>query len=191
MEVPSEKAFALSKVKMLKGGGLSIHYEVTEVVGSESYTNKYQVDSAKDVHPDLLVLFTSLKPIMGRVFHFTSFVSMIEADEYQATESQKETARSLVVETLGRFEVRGVSLSGEDDNLGVVIYGTYETQNGQKVAVNTPCIRLETISFGFEEELEEIIGKIENEVYAFLFKGKKAQLELFGEDREPAPEAAN
>ncbi len=41
--------------------------------------------------------------------------------------------------------------------------------------------------FGFEEELEEIVADIENEVYAFLFKGKKAQLELFGADGEPAP----
>ena len=37
------------------------------------------------------------------------------------------------------------------------------------------------------KELEEIVTDIENEVYAFLFKGKKAQLELFGVDGEPAP----
>ena len=35
--------------------------------------------------------------------------------------------------------------------------------------------------------MEEIIGDIENEVYAFLFKGKKAQLGLFGADGEAAP----
>ena len=39
----------------------------------------------------------------------------------------------------------------------------------------------------YEEEGEEIVTDIENEVYAFLFKGKKAQLELFGVDGEPAP----
>lgn len=178
MNVPSEKAFALSKVKLLKGGGLSVHYEVTEVIGQESYTNKYQVDSAKDVHPDLFALFANIRPIMGRVFNFVSSLSMTEADEYQS-------------EILDKLDVRGVSLSGMDDNLGVVIYGTYETRNGQKVAVNTPRIQLGTISFGFEEELEEIIGQIEGEVYAFLFKGKKAELELFGEDGEPMPEAEN
>ena len=35
--------------------------------------------------------------------------------------------------------------------------------------------------------MEAIVADIENEVYAFLFKGKKAQLELFGADGEPAP----
>ena len=46
-----------------------------------------------------------------------------------------------------------------------------------------------TISFGFEEELEEIVGKIEREVYAYLFDGKQAQLSLFGADGNANPEA--
>ncbi len=50
MLIPSEKAFALSKVKTLKDGGLDVHYEVTETIGNESYTNKYHVESAKDIH---------------------------------------------------------------------------------------------------------------------------------------------
>ena len=49
MLIPSEKAFALSKVKTLKDGGLDVHYEVTETIGNESYTNKYHVESAKDM----------------------------------------------------------------------------------------------------------------------------------------------
>ena len=32
--------------------------------------------------------------------------------------------------------------------------------------------------------MENIVCDIENEVYAFLFEGKKAQLELFGADGE-------
>ena len=38
-----------------------------------------------------------------------------------------------------------------------------------------------TISFGFEEELETIVDAIKKEVYEYLFKGKQAQLTLFGE----------
>ena len=48
-------------------------------------------------------------------------------------------------------------------------------------------MKFNTETFGFEEELEDIAADIENEVYAFLFKGKKAQLELFGADGEAAP----
>lgn len=42
-------------------------------------------------------------------------------------------------------------------------------------------------TFGFEEELENIVCDIENEVYEFLFEGKKAQMDLFGADGEPNP----
>ena len=42
-------------------------------------------------------------------------------------------------------------------------------------------------TFGFEVELENIVCDIENEVYEFLFEGKKAQMDLFGADGEPNP----
>lgn len=186
MLVPSEKAFALSKVKMLKDGGLDVHYEVTETIGNESYTNKYHVESAKDIHPDLRECFDRLRPIMGRIFNITSFLSMIEAN-FKATKVQQEMARNFANEMLQNIDVRGVSYSGQDDNVGVVLSGVFTVSNNQKVAINSPRLKFNTITFGFEEELEDITATIETEVYAFLFKGKKAQLELFGANGEPTP----
>lgn len=186
MLIPTEKAFALSKVKTLKDGGLDVHYEVTETVGNESYTNKYHVESAKDIHPDLRDCFDRLRPIMGRIFNITSFLSLMDTPDMKANEKQKNAARNFADEMLKNIEVRGVSLSGQDDNVGCVLTGLF-TVNNQKTAINSPRLKFNTETFGFEEELEEIIGDIENEVYAFLFKGKKAQLELFGADGEAAP----
>ena len=186
MPIPSEKSFALSKVKTLKDGGLDVHYEVTETIGNESYTNKYHVESAKDIHPDLRECFDRLRPIMGRIF--TSFLSMVETDDFKANKNQKEVARNFADEMLKNIEVRGVSYSGQDDNVGVVLTGLFTVSNNQKTAINSPRLKFNTETFGFEEELEEIVADIENEVYAFLFKGKKAQLELFGADGEPAPD---
>ena len=134
MPIPSEKSFALSKVKTLKDGGLDVHYEVTETIGNESYTNKYHVESAKDIHPDLRECFDRLRPIMGRIFNITSFLSLMDTPDMKGNQKQKDAARNFA-----------------------------------------------------DEMLEKIICDIENEVYAFLFKGKKAQLELFGADGEPAP----
>lgn len=73
MLIPSEKAFALSKVKTLKDGGLDVHYEVTETIGNESYTNKYHVESAKDIHPDLRDCFDRLAPNHGTNFQYYVF----------------------------------------------------------------------------------------------------------------------
>lgn len=187
MLTPSKKAFALSKVKTLKDGGLDVHYEVTETIGNESYTNKYHVESAKDIHPDLRDCFDRLRPIMGRIFDITSFLSMVETSDFKATKKQSELSRDFADEMLKNIEVRGVSLSGQDDNVGCILTGLFTVSNNQKTAINSPRMKFNTETFGFEEELEEIICDIENEVYAFLFKGKKAQLELFGADGEPAP----
>ena len=187
MLIPSERAFALSKVKTLKDGGLDVHYEVTETIGNESYTNKYHVESAKDIHPDLRDCFDRLCPIMGRIFNITSFLSMVETSDFKATKKQSELSRDFADEMLKNIEVRGVSFSGQDDNVGVVLTGLFTVSNNQKTAINSPRLKFNTETFGFEEELEEIVSDIENEVYEFLFKGKKAQLELFGADGGPAP----
>lgn len=188
MPIPTKEKFSLSKVKLLKDGGLDVHYEVTEVVGNESYTNKYHVESAKDIHPDLRDCFDRLRPIMGRIFNITSFLSMVETPDFKATKKQSELSRDFADEMLKNIEVRGVSFSGQDDNVGVVLTGLFTVSNNQKTAINSPRLKFKAETFGFEEELEEIAADIENEVYAFLFKGKKAQLELFGADGEPAPD---
>ena len=112
---------------------------------------------------------------------------MIGTDDFKANKNQKEVARNFADEMLKNIEVRGVSYSGQDDNVGVVLTGLFTVSNNQKTAINSPRLKFNTETFGFEEELEAIVADIENEVYAFLFKGKKAQLELFGADGEPAP----
>ena len=163
---PSMDAFTLSKVKFLKGGGLDVHYEVTEVIDGENYKNKYHVECAKDIHPDLLSLFDQLTPIMARVFGFTSFLSMVETNEFAATEAQRNKARDFACEMLQNLHVCGLSLSGDSENIGCVLQGLLDVGNGVTTKINTPKL------------------KFSNEVYLFLFEGKKAQLELFGQDEE-------
>lgn len=178
--IPNKDSFELLKVKITKSG-LDVHYELTEVVGSEAYTNRYHVESEQEIHPDLRKGFKDLEPIMGRILGLTSFLSMMEAEPFKATKSQTEQARGFADNLMGRLEVRGISLSGSGDNRGVVISGQLSVDNGQQTAVNSPRMKFGYVAFGFEEELERIVTLIEDEVYESLFNGKKAQLELFGE----------
>lgn len=184
MAKPTENNFSLEKVKLVSNGGICAHYVVTEVVGGMSYTNHYVVDNGMDIHPDLAHLFEDLRPIVARVFNINSFLSFVEDPTNNIPVMAQEQAREFADKLLYNIEVRGISLSGKNDNVGVVITAAYETANGLKTRINTPRIKLSTISFGFEEELEEIVSKIEREVYAYLFDGKQAQLSLFG--AEPA-----
>lgn len=185
MVVPTEQQFSLSKVKLVKDGGLIVHYEVTEVINEQAYSNKYQVESAKDIHPDLKNLFNNLRPVIGRVFHLTSFKSLLDTAGFKATKPQKELGEAYADKVLDNVEAKGLSFSGADDNVAVVITGLMTVGNGQETAINTPRIKFNTETYGFEAELESIIEEIEIEVYEFLFKGKKAQLELFGATGEP------
>ena len=192
--IPTEKDFNLSKVKLLPKGGLCAEYQVTVIVDGENSLIDRNETCTRDVHPDLLGLFDDLRNIVGRVFNITSFLSLLESDDFKLTESKKALARNFADELLAKIEVRGVAWSGTGDNAGVVITSVYETPNGLKTCINTPRMKMATISFGFEEELEQIVEQIKNEVYAYLFKGKQAQMSLFGQpeaddtERDPIDE---
>lgn len=186
--IPTEKNYNLSKVKLNPNGGLQADYQVTETVGGEPSVTDYHANVSRDIHPDLRGLFEDLRPIVARVFNITSFLTFLDSDEMKLPESKKMFARAFADELIAKIDVRGVSWSGTDDNVGVVITAVFETPNGLKTCINTPRIKMATISFGFEEELEKIVDAIKTEVYQFLFNGKQAQLSLFGE-QAPAGES--
>lgn len=179
--IPTEKDFNLSKVKLLTKGGIQAEYQVTQVVGGEPSVLDRNETCSRDVHPDMTQMFQDLRMIVARVFNITSFLTLFESDEMKLPESKKMIARNFADELVSKIDVRGVSWSGSDYNVGVVITSVFETPNGLKTCINTPRIKMATISFGFEEELETIVDAIKKEVYAYLFKGKQAQLSLFGE----------
>lgn len=184
LQTPSEKNFNLSKVKLNPNGGLQADYQVTETIGGEASLTDYHANVSRDIHPDLTGLFEDLRPVVARVFNITSFVTLMESDEMKMPESKKEMARAFAAELINKIDVRGVSWSGTEDNVGVVITAVFETPNGLKTCINTPRIKMAQISFGFEEELEIIVNSIKKEVYEFLFKGKQAQLSLFGDQAD-------
>lgn len=182
--IPTEKDFNLSKVKLLPKGGIQAEYQVTQTVDGENSLIDRNETCTRDVHPDLLGLFADLRNIVGRVFNITSFLTFLDAEV--VNHNIKDRARAFADELLEKIEVRGLSWSGTGDKSGVVITAVYETANGLKTCINTPRIVLATISFGFEEELETIVETVKKEVYAYLFKGKQAQLSLFGAPEKPA-----
>lgn len=181
LQNPSEKNFNLSKVKLNPTGGLKAEYQVSETVGGEPSVTDYNANVTRDIHPDLRGLFEDLRPIVARVFNITSFLTLVESEDMGMSEDKKFLARTFANELVSKIDVRGVSWSGTEDNVGVVITAVFETPNGLKTCINTPRIKIAQISFGFEEELERIVGAIKKEVYEFLFKGKQAQLSLFGD----------
>lgn len=186
---PTEKDFSLEKVKLITDGGIEAQYECAEMSNGATYINHYHVENGMEVHPDLKGLFNDLRPIVARTFNMTSFLSFVEDKDNKISAAVQEKAREFANQLLDNIEVRGVSYSGKDDNVGVVITAVYTTANGLKTCINTPRLKMATISFGFEEELETIVGNIEREVYKYFFEGKQAEMSLFGADGEPADDS--
>lgn len=176
-----KKNFNLSKVKLLPKGGLTAEYQLTENVGGELSVTDYKATYTRDVHPDMSGAFQDLRIIVARVFGMTSFLSFMASEKLP--KDKIENAKKFAEELMDRIDVRGISLSGSDDDPAVIITSVYEVENGQKSAMNTPRIRMANISFGFEEQLDTIIEQIKEEVFAYLFEGKQAQLSLFGEKK--------
>lgn len=180
--IPTEKEFNLSKVKLLPKGGLQAEYQVTVNVDGDTSLIDRNETCSRDVHPDLHGLFEDLRTIVGRVFNVTSFLSLLESEDFDLPDAKRAIARSFADKLIEKIEIRGLAWSGTGDNMGVVITAVFETPNGLKTCINTPRIKMETISYGFEEELEKIAEEIKAEVYAYLFMGKQAQLSLFGDN---------
>lgn len=185
MKTPNESAFYLSKVKIINGGGLDVHFEVEEKCGEEIYRENYHLASSKDIHPDLQKAFDRLKPYLAQVFYLNMFELTVQDEKFKATKAQIALAKNLTETILASIKVIGLSLSGKDDNVGVVLTGTIISPNNQKMAINTHRMKLSDALYGFEIDMEEIVGQIEREVYLFLFKNKKAQLEIFDEFGKP------
>ena len=158
MSNTNKEAFSLSKVKLHPNdGGLDAAYSVSHKQGEEISIIERQESSSQIVHPDLKLALDTLKPLVAQVFDFP--------------DAKQE-----------KIEIRGLAYSGSGSKKGVVITSVYETVSGKKVALNTPRILVEGTEYGFEETLAAVSNRVKDEVYAYLFEGKSAQLSLFGEE---------
>lgn len=94
------------------------------------------------------------------------------------------------------FDVRGFTISGNDENEGVTISGQFDGKYGV-VNLNTPFTKWEDSDYPFASELSADVERALYEVNEYLFNGKRAperQLEMDfssegGEDLDSKTEA--
>lgn len=180
--------FNLTKVKLLPSGGVSAEYTITEEVAGEVVTTDYAVTRASTPHPDLLKSLADLRAIVAHVFRFDTFTKILEDNSELVKASILQETADAFGEILDGITIRGIAWSGTGNKKGIVITALFDVGNGVKTAINTPRIRLDGESYGFEEVLGQYLGYITNEVFEYLFNGKQAQLSLFGETGEELAE---
>lgn len=188
MAVPSESSFKLSKVQLQSNESVKVNYEICESVGGVEYTNKYKIESTKEIHPDMKHLFDCLADVLADTCNVYKLVDTVCLPKFEATEEQRTIAREELETITEGITVKSVTLSGKDDNIGCIISGEMEVKCGLKATIITPRLKYNEEVFGFEHELGTMLMKLQEEIYAYLFKGKRAQLELFGADGEADPQ---
>lgn len=191
MVAPTKEQFSLNKIKLVKDGGLDIVYTVRVTCGSENYYENYHFVSPRICHPDLLSKVESLKPMMLRVLHLSFFRSLMETPDFKATKKQKELAESAYKEVADRLTISGFALSGKDKTRGVIITSLFKADTKQTMAINSHRIRFYVTTYGFEEDIEAIVDALHDEVHAYIWEGKSAQLELFSANGDDDSEDIN
>lgn len=176
----NKQNFNLTKAKLLPAGGLEVSYQLTEVIGDEATTTDYTATHNRDVHPDLAEAFQGMAGTVAErlgLLNFEKLRSSIQPKD-------KGLVDELIADVMDSIEVRGVAWSGSGAKRGVVITSVLTTPNGQKTALNTPRL---TVSEDDAEgaKLVTALDTLNDEVFAYLFEGKQAQLSLFGDNQEP------
>lgn len=182
MAVPSESSFKLSKVQLQGNGSVKVNYEICESVGDVEYTNKYKIESTKDIHPDMKHLFDCLVDVLADTCNVYKLVDTVCLPKFEATNEQKAIAWEELEATIEGITVKSVTLSGKDDNAGCIISGEMEVKHGLRATVISPRLKYNEEIFGSEHELGTVLTELQKEIYAYLFQGKHAELEVFGDN---------
>lgn len=146
-----EKTFEL---KALKIGmfGVECKYRLSETDDENIVTeNEYHVKVSRPIHPDMEALFSG--------------------------ELSEIASRILGVE---KAEPTGIAFAGKNDNIGISIIGRIPSAFGD-VTFKTPRIKYLISESDVAALFTVFADKIVDETHAYLFEGKTAELEVFGE----------
>lgn len=189
--------YSLTKVKLLKGGGIDVTFRETIISGGVTDVKDWNLQNSENPHPDLVDKLNELKQYLAKCYNLDLIVNLahnkgISEKEQAAFNVVKKIINNVYLENIKKLDVTGIAISGEIDNdkdkRSVIITGTYLQENNSKTALNSPRIKLGNDQFKFEADVQELVNDIEEEVSLYLFNGKKSQLSMFdNQDEEEEP----
>lgn len=149
-----EQTFELKSFKLAEFG-VDCKYKLAETDDDGVVAeNDYHVKVSRPIHRDLEQLFSvDLVQILADIFG---------AEDNEA------------------IVPNGISFAGKNDNVGVAISGDLKTKIG-KVSFKTKRVKYLTGTSDFAAKLTVFADKIVDEVHAYLFENKTAEMAVFGE----------
>lgn len=174
-KIPSQDNVDLKQVKII-GGAVVFKAIATFTEGEEVFNNTIDDKYVFPPHPDLVNAIEQLQKPLATMCGLVDAETMIRSKEFGASKSQLQALDRYLLEKLADIRVTGISLSGDDDNRGLIITGAYKGQ-----AINSRRT-LFTSEIPFDDDLQALVATIEDETYAYVYQGKKASLDLLEDD---------
>lgn len=178
--------FTMKKVKVTDKG-VNVIFEVKRVIDDEAQIIEHTITAKYQPHPDLTHYLTEMREFLFKAYGMNKGFDI--ALKYLKGE-QKKKAEDAMSEQLRSITVMGISVSGEDQLRGAVISGKCTSFNEAKQAMNSPRIVFSSEKIGIEQDVETMCELLTKEVYKYIFEGKKAQAELFDNQKKEEPEPA-
>lgn len=170
MKKPKIDDVKFKRMKSINRDSVQFDCEVTVTDDGSVYNLDRKGNYPIIPHHDMTIILEDLKLIFGRYFNAGMIESFVLRDAFNATPAQKKYAQKALSEMLCDYQVNGIAWTGKNRDK-IIIMGTI---NG--CAVNTKGITFDHPDFG--EELEQLTKQLNQELYEYVFVGKRAQLEL-------------
>lgn len=177
--------FVLKKVK-IDGKNVELSYHTPDLSIGTATKDKIDVTSDRTPHPDLTKAIKALEPWLAQSNSLSVHRQEMKmnAAQKKAWEKCSDILEMIDSNVLNSVEVSGISLSGDEKNRSVVITGNHKTGN-TATAMNSPNIKLNGDTWGFEAGLKDAIDEIYLEARAYVLEKKSSQLQMaFDEQKE-------
>lgn len=121
-------------------------------------------------HNDLIATFEALRPHMALLCEYAD-VDDVRGDDLATVDFRK-------------IYVTQITLTGHNENAGVVITGFRLLQDGSKLNLNTPNLKFEASEYRYSQELSEALDDLTAEAMRALTERRRkvVQTELFDDE---------
>lgn len=170
------------KLRKLKVNGGVVEVDYVHSYNFQGVTQDIEIHERRirQPHPDLNKSLQMLNVYVARTTHLDALDVVRGFLEKEGKKETKVFVAQMIKnqsEILDSIDVRSITIKGENDKVAVVISSVLSCR-GNATALNTPRIPLSRATYGVEEAIAESIDEITTEVFAYLFEGKEAQLQM-------------
>ena len=174
--------FELKRVKFIPNG-LEVDYNDCMNVDGETVKTFHKVKNPDHPHPDLQNEAGKLRGYIVRLMDLMNFANITYLSDLskQDRELDKQFKDFFEIQST-RIMIREI-VRDEEKNTVIIKY-EFTGTDLSLFKMQTPKINLEGEILKFEIDMDTDLEGMKHEIFDYLFKGKRAQLSMFGEIAE-------